>query len=96
MIEKKIIRDKLQPLNDRIDKIYSVYGESLGDQLIDRISISLDQLFSDFQIKSSKSFDSYWTRITELNSKLSSKSIVREEDGENIPKFIDEFNKKNK
>ena len=98
MIEEKIIEEKLKPLNEKIDKIYDVFGKNLGDQLLDRISISLDQFFVDFENKSSKSFESYWERILKINSDLSSQSIIKEDssDGENVPKFIDEFNKKNK
>ena len=97
MIKEKTIKDKLKPLNDRIVEVYSIYGKSLGEQLINRISISLDQLFNDFKNLSSQSFDLYWNRIQQLNSDLSSKKIEKENlKKENVPKFISKFNKKNK
>ena len=97
MIKEKAIDDKLKSLNEKIDKVYDVFGKNLGDELVVRISVSLDQFFTDFKNKSSVSFESYWDRITKINSDLSGKSIAEEDlNDENIPKFIDEFNKKNK
>ena len=97
MIEKKAIKDKLKPLSDRIVEVYNIYGESLGEQLTNRISISLDQFFNDFKNISSKSFDLYWHRVQQLSSDLSPKKIEKEDlKKENVPKFISKFNKKNK
>ena len=97
MIKEKAIAEKLKSLNEKIDKVYDVFGKNLGDELVARISVRLDQFFADFKNKSSVSFESYWNRITKINSELSSKTMTEEDlnDG-NIPKFIDEFNKKNK
>ena len=97
MIKEKAIAEKLKSLNEKIDKVYDVFGKNLGDELVARISVSLDQFFADFKNKSSASFESYWNRITKINSELSSESMTEEDlNDENIPKFIDEFNKKNK
>ena len=97
MIEEKTIKDKLKPLNDKIVETYNIYGESLGEQLTNRISVSLNQFFNDFKNISSKSFDLYWHKIQQLNSDLSTKKIEKEDlKKENVPKFISKFNKKNK
>ena len=96
MIEKKAIKDKLKPLNDRIVEVYNIYGESLGGQLTNRISIVLDQFFNDFKNVSSKSFDLYWHRVQQLNLDLSANKTEKENlKKENVPKFISKFNKKN-
>ena len=98
MIDNKKIEDKLKPLNDKIKEINVVYGDDLTHQLLDRIEISLEQFFTDFKRKSSLSFSSYWKQIVKVDSKMVDKKIIRKshEKKENMPKFIAEFEKKNK
>ena len=97
MIEEKKLKDKIKPLKERIDGIYSTYGQSLGNQLVDRISATLGQFFIDFKTASSKSFNFYWKKNEQFKSSLDNSMIKKEDPSdENIPKFINEFNKKNK
>ena len=97
MIEEKIIQDKLKPLNEKIDEINNIYGKNLAKELIDRISLTLNQFFNDFKKISSESFNIYWERIEKINLDADSKTIIKENIKEDtIPKFISEFEKKNK
>lgn len=93
MIEEKIIEDKLKPLNKKINEINAIYGENLTKELLTRIKLTLNQFFNDFKKISSESFGIYWKKIKKINSDVDTKKIIKED---NIPKFINEFEKKNK
>ena len=90
MIEEKIIEDKLKPLNKKINEINAVYGKNLTKELLARITLSLNQFFDDFKKISSESFKIHWEKI---NSDTDTKKIIKED---NTPKFITDFEKKNK
>ena len=77
MIEEKIIQKKLKPLNEKINEIQTVYGESLTKELIDRITLSINQFFNDFKNISSKSFNIYWKKIKDIDSQIDNKKITK-------------------
>ena len=53
--------------------------------------------FNDFKNISSKSFNIYWEKIKDIDSQIDNKKITKEQiEEDNIPKFISEFEKKNK
>ena len=99
MINNDSKNTKLHLLIDKIKNIDSKYGCELCQVLLSRIEIKTNQFFEDFEQRSKKSFNLYWDKISELNnrfdvSELSEKNVNVNE--KIIPKFIEEFEKKNK
>ena len=99
MINNDSKNTKLHLLIDKIKNIDSKYGCELCQVLLSRIEIKTNQFFEDFEHRSKKSFNLYWDKISELKnrfdlSELSEKNVNVNE--KIIPKFIEEFEKKNK
>jgi len=96
MIDSKKINDKFQSLNDRINDIANRFGEETASELISRIESSLESFLIDFKEISSKSFEAYWQKQEYIKFKSDESRIDNKLEDKNIPKFISDYNKKNK
>ena len=96
MIDLKKINDKFQSLNDRINDIANRFGEETASELMTRIECSLESFLIDFKEISSKSFDSYWRKQEQIKFKNDENAIDNKLEDKNIPKFISDYDKKNK
>ena len=100
MINKKLEDSQIQPLIDRINEIEDKYGIELCENLIDRLELKAVQFLDDFNIKSKQSFELYWNKSLDLKNRFNEKDINKKEGiGKEIvkkPKFIEEFESKNK
>ncbi len=96
MIDSKKINDKFQSLNDRINDIANRFGEETASELISRIESSLESFLIDFKEISSKSFETYWQKQEYIKFKSDESTIDNKLEDKNIPKFISDYNKKNK
>ena len=100
MINKDNQISKLQPLTDRINEVELKYGKNLSNDLINRLELVLEQFFEDFKLTSKKNFSLYWEEESKLKSRFN-KTKLKNKDHidaakKNIPKFIEEFENKNK
>ena len=96
MVDSKKINDKFQSLNDRINDIANRFGEETASELISRIESSLESFLIDFKEISSKSFETYWQKQEYIKFKSDESTIDNKLEDKNIPKFISDYNKKNK
>ena len=100
MINKKLEDSKMQPLIDKINEVEDKYGVELCENLIDRLKLKTAQFLDDFDIKSKQSFELYWNRNLDLKNRFEEKDINKKEDIDKQtvkkPKFIEEFENKNK
>ena len=99
MINNDSKNTKLHLLIDKIKNIDSKYGCELCQVLLSRIEIKTNQFFEDFEQRSKKSFNLYWDKISELNNRIDVSELSEKNVNVNekiIPKFIEEFEKKNK
>ena len=100
MINKKIEDSKIRPLIDKINEIEDKYGVELCENLLDRLKLKTAQFLDDFSMKSKQSFELYWSRSLDLKNRFEEKGINKKEDIDEEtakkPKFIEEFENKNK
>lgn len=99
MINNDSKNTKLHLLIDKIKSIDSKYGYELCQVLLSRVEIKTNQFFEDFEQRSKKSFNLYWDKISELNNRFDVSEFSEKNVNVNekiIPKFIEEFEKKNK
>ncbi|MAV63896.1 MAG: hypothetical protein CMG00_01750 [Candidatus Marinimicrobia bacterium] len=100
MIDKNIINDKFEPINDSISSIADTYGDEIVNQLIIRLELTLNQFLDDFKINSSKSFAAYWEHQDNASTRFYKKQDLEDTNkelnknkGEIIPKFISNYKK---
>ena len=100
MINKKIEDSKIRPLIDKINEIEDKYGVELCENLFDRLKLKTAQFLDDFSMKSEQSFELYWSRSLDLKNRFEEKGINKKKDVDEEtakkPKFIEEFENKNK
>ena len=100
MINKKTKKTKIEPLIERINKIELEYGAELCASLMNRLELKINQFFNDFQKKSEDSFKAYWEQELHLKNRFNKRAVNNDSNQdielEKIPKFIEEFEDKNK
>ena len=100
MINNEVKGSKLKPLLDKVKDIESKYGTELCDVLLSRIKLKILKLFEEFEVKSKQSFETYWDKNSELKDRFLNLEVQTQNSSDNekdkIPKFIEEFESKNK
>ena len=98
MIDKELIKNKFESINNEIDSINDTYGEEVSVQLIERVEDTINQFLDDFKEKSSKSFCCYWDEQKKNKDRFDrNKGIKVNSDmkkDEITPKFISEYKNK--
>lgn len=100
MINSELKDSKLKPLLDKVKDIESKYGTELCDVLLSRIKLKILKLFEEFEVKSKQSFEIYWNKNSELKDRFLNLEVQTQNSSnsekDKIPKFIEEFESKNK
>tara|TARA_B100001769_G_C21652254_1_gene363090 strand:- start:215 stop:517 length:303 start_codon:yes stop_codon:yes gene_type:complete len=99
MINTESKKNKLDALIKKIKDVDSKYGSELCELLLIRLGIKTNQFFQDFEHRSKESFKFYWKKNLEIKNRHNDLGLKKEKNNRSnnkIPKFIEEFENKNK